>query len=457
MFTFKKYLISFLFSTCVFSSSFAQTPAFPGAEGGGMYTTGGRGGKVLYVTNLNDNNEEGSLRWAISQKYPRTVLFKISGIIALEKPLVIRNGDITIAGQSAPGDGICIKDHEFLINADNVIIRYMRFRLGDKEAQNQPDAFGGKWHKNIIVDHCSMSWSIDECASFLENENFTMQWCLIAESLNESLHNKGKHGYGGIWGGKNASFHHNLLAHHISRNPRFNGWKRFGMKYQNAQDEEHVDFRNNVMYNYGEHATYGGEGGKYNVVGNYYKYGPGTKPYLKNKFLQIDIDQDTINYLPGYGIFYLEGNYVYGNEVVTNDNWKGVKYAAGVNPEKCKALEAFPAYPVSRQVAGEAYEKVLFSAGASFVRDTVDRRIVEEVRTGTATYKGSKSGLSGLIDSQEDVGGWPEYKSKSAPEDSDNDGIPDKWLKKNYKKKKATDFNEDGYTYLEVYLNSLVD
>ena len=447
-----------IFLIFFFTSSFlfAQTPAFPGAEGGGMFTTGGRGGKVLYVTSLADDEQEGTLRWAVNQTGARTILFKVSGIISLSKPLNIKNGDLTIAGQTAPGDGICLKDYDMYVDADNVIIRYMRFRLGDLIKKHEPDALGGRNHKNVIVDHCSCSWSIDECASFYANKDFTMQWCIISESMNTSEHTKGAHGYGGIWGGKNASFHHNLLAHHNSRNPRFNGLRRSGLSYRNSQDEERVDFRNNVIYNWGDHSSYGGESGRFNLVANYFKYGAGTDSTLKNRITNIDIDIDPLKCPPGFGSYYLEGNYVYGYPEVTKDNWKGVEFAKGVDQTIAKAKIPFECTSIKKETAEHAYEKVLAYAGASLKRDTIDKRVTSEVKNGTFTFRGSLSKRAGLIDSQNDVGGWPDYKSAPAPLDANLDGIPDEWMAKNHPSKSANDLDSNGYTFLELYINSLV-
>lgn len=449
-------LISSLFIVFISLSASAQTPAFPGAEGAGMFTTGGRGGKVLYVTSLEDNDSVGTLRWAIRKKGPRTILFNVSGIIQLKSPLFINNGDVTIAGQSAPGDGICISNHETIISADNVIVRYLRFRLGDG-AKEAIDAFSGKSQKNIIIDHCSMSWSVDECSSFYDNENFTMQWCLIAESLRNSAHVKGEHGYGGIWGGKNVTFHHNLLVSHDSRNPRF-----CGSRYSNQSELEKVDFRNNVIYNWGANNAYAAEGGSYNLVNNYYKPGPASKT---NKYFINPYADDGKNHQPAgiFGRFYLKGNVMEGNRAITKNNVSGVKmgsnfaeFAPNVTLNELISNTEFSIPKPKTQSAKKAYQSVLKSAGCSLVRDVLDMRYVNETRIGTFTFKGSKGSSNGLIDSQNDVGGWPVYYSLPAPPDTDGDGIPDGWLEKRYPGKKSTDLNKNGYTYLEVYLNSIV-
>ena len=449
-------LISSLFIVFISLSASAQTPAFPGAEGAGMFTTGGRGGKVLYVTSLEDNDSVGTLRWAIRKKGPRTILFNVSGIIQLNSPLFINNGDVTIAGQSAPGDGICISNHETIISADNVIVRYLRFRLGDG-AKEAIDAFSGKSQKNIIIDHCSMSWSVDECSSFYDNENFTMQWCLIAESLRNSAHVKGEHGYGGIWGGKNVTFHHNLLVSHDSRNPRF-----CGSRYSNQSELEKVDFRNNVIYNWGANNAYAAEGGSYNLVNNYYKPGPASKT---NKYFINPYADDGKNHQPAgiFGRFYLKGNVMEGNRAITKNNVSGVKmgsnfaeFAPNVTLNELISNTEFSIPKPKTQSAKKAYQSVLKSVGCSLVRDVLDMRYVNETRTGTFTFKGSKGSSNGLIDSQNDVGAWPVYNSLPAPPDTDGDGIPDGWLEKRYPGKKSTDLNKNGYTYLEVYLNSRV-
>lgn len=415
----------------------AQQLAFPGAEGFGKNTSGGRGGKVIIVKNLHDNGP-GSLREAIRAKGPRIITFAVSGTLTLTSILKIDNGDVTIAGQSAPGDGICIKGYPVKISADNVIVRYMRFRLGD-ENKIEDDAISALKNKDIIIDHCSFSWATDEAASFYDNENFTLQWSIISESLNNSVHSKGEHGYGGIWGGKGASFHHNLLAHHKSRNPRFNGARTHGQP-----EREVVDFRNNVIYNWKTNSAYAGEEGQYNMVNNYYKPGPATEKDKRNRI---------INPWEPYGRFYVVGNYVEGSEETTANNIKGV---AGDNAEVAIINTPIPVVAIEVHTAKDAYEKVLARAGASFRRDAVDRRIVEEVRTGTIAFG------DGIIDSQKEVGGWPELKGGKAPLDSDQDGIPDFWEKEHGLNPHDPRDNahytlSEVYTNIEVYLNEIVN
>jgi rhamnogalacturonyl hydrolase YesR len=414
--------------------------AFPGAQGFGKYATGGRGGKVILVTNLNDSGP-GSLRKAIQQKTPRIIVFTVSGTIALESALNINYGNLTIAGQSAPGDGICIKNYPLVIKADNVIIRFMRFRLGDERGQQDDAITANRGNSNIIIDHCSMSWATDECASFYYNKNFTLQWSMITESLNNSVHEKGEHGYGGIWGGENASFHHNLIANHNSRLPRFSG----SSTTRNSENEL-VDFRNNVVYNWMHNNTYGGERGRYNFVGNYYKPGPSTKESRKNQILDPSSP---------YGKFYVMDNWLAGSVKVTENNREGVKTDF---PDSVFVANPFVVEEIEDESAKIAYMDVLRFAGASFKRDAVDARIVEEVGTGISV---SGKGKNGIIDSQKDVGGWPELKSVAPPTDTDQDGIPDGWEEKNkLNPNDPTDAVrqslEQGYDNVEVYLNTLV-
>ena len=437
------------------ASAQTQIDAFPGAEGGGRYTTGGRGGKVIHVTNLNDSGT-GSLRAALSQSGARTIVFDVAGTIALKSALKISKGDVTIAGQTAPGDGICIKDNtvQFSEGVDNVIIRFIRFRMGDETAVEN-DAFWGRNCSNIIIDHCSMSWSTDECASFYNNENFTMQWCILGESLRVSVHDKGTHGYGGIWGGQNASFHHNLILHHDSRNPRFCG-VRF---YTNADaiDKELCDMRNNVVYNWGSNSGYAGEGGRYNFVNNYYKAGPGTMKN-SNRIFCADLYTAGKNDYPNdaWGTFYVSGNTVNGTK---NYDWNGMTNNTG--GKTIKSETEYSVTAVTTHTAEDAFDKVLGYAGASLMRDAIDARYARETRNGEYTYNGSNGSKKGLIDSQTDVGGWPEYTYESTPKDTDQDGMPDAWETVNGLNPETADNNgydlSTSYTNLEVYMNSLVE
>lgn len=432
--------------------------AFPGAEGFGRETTGGRGGKVIKVTNLNDSGA-GSLREALDVDGAKIIVFTVSGNIQLNSRLRINKGNVTIAGQSAPGDGICIQNYDVTVEADNVIIRYMRFRMGDLKQQQQ-DALWGRYRQNIIIDHCSMSWSVDECSSFYANKNFTMQWCILAESLNKSFHEKDDHGYGAIWGGNGASFHHNLLAHHNSRNPRFDGGFRDGTGVSPV-GKDVVDYRNNVIYNWAGNSAYGGENGKYNMVNNYYKPGPATPSGRNKRIMQIskEIAQPNV-YTPGYGIFFIEGNVVHGNADVSANNWNGgVNFDSGVTETLARLTSPLAVVAIRPQTAVDAYKAVLDSAGASIKRDAVDARIVNEVKNGTVTYNGSKTGLKGLIDSQSDVGGWPVLLQTAVPVDTDNDGMPDTWeiakgLNPNVANANGRDLST-GYDNIEVYLNTI--
>ncbi len=433
--------------------------AFPGAEGYGKVATGGRGGKLIKVTNLNDSGS-GSLRAAINETGKRIIVFEVSGNIKLNSRLQINNGDVTIAGQTAPGDGICIQDYEVNVSASNVIIRFMRFRLGDTNvATIESDAIWGRQREKIILDHCSMSWSIDEVASFYHNKDFTMQWCIISESMNNSGHSKGNHGYGGLWGGAPATFHHNLLAHHTSRNPRFDGGKRGGTG-NSPYGADKVDYRNNVIYNWSGNSAYGGENGEYNIVNNYYKPGPATPSGVSRRIMQASYDKDAA-YAPGYGKFYIAGNYVVNNSAVTTNNWNGgVNWDSDLSETKIRSTTPFDYMSIPSRTAEQAYNAVLEYGGASFKRDAIDTRIINEVKNGTTTYNGSKTGLKGIIDSQKDVGGWPFLNTANAPLDTDGDGMPDEWeiahkLDPNKANANGRDLST-GYDNIEVYINSLV-
>lgn len=437
--------------------------AFPGAEGFGKYTTGGRGGKVMVVTNLNDDGP-GSFREAVKKKEPKIVVFAVSGTIHLESPLEIR-ANTTVAGQTAPGDGICLADQPVKIGGDNVIIRYMRFRMGDR-FQNQgqtvgaghDDAFSAYKKKNIIIDHCSMSWSTDEVFSVYGGDSTTLQWNLISEPLNYSYHfEKGdtdfeRHGFGGIWGGRHLSAHHNLFAHCLSRTPRFDG-------IRNAP-EENVDFRNNVIYNWGHNNAYAGEGGTYNIVNNYYKYGSATGKKVQ---FQIVNPNEKAPEIP-FGKFYVAGNYVDGSREVTTNNWLGVKVgnnSTTVNPDQVKLAAPFLSVALTTQSAEEAYHSVLGNVGAIFPnRDTLDQRILNDVRNRTGRIIDVQGGFPHGTPYEVSKSAWPVLQSKEAPRDSDSDGMPDAWEEKNgLNKQDPADASKNGlhkhYTNIEVYINSL--
>ena len=453
--------------------------AFPGAEGGGMYTTGGRGGKVIHVTNLNDKGT-GSLRAAVETSGARTIVFDVAGTIELASDLKISKGDVTIAGQTAPGDGICIKNYTTNINADNVIIRFVRFRLGDEGNWSEADIKNGKadgedciwgrYHKDIILDHCSMSWSIDETASFYANANMTLQWSIIAESMKKCrLHSKGDHGYGGIWGGKDASFHHNLLAHHSNRTPRFDHTYLYeGNGQSTATYRGNVDYRNCINYNGQGNGCYGGEGGNFNMVNNYYK-NTGKKYFIEADGGYVT---DGTQYAYDWAHLYLSGNY---NSDGSSDKypdgvyWKKAYDAYSLSYDGHVLSSALPIHGkdgadayVSTHTASGAYSAVCSYAGASLRRDAVDKRIVSGVKSGTGRI------INDIADVKDEYGSaWPVLSAtdaeKAAIADTDGDGIPDAYEsawgldKANAQDGAAKSLDKNGrYTNLEMYLHYLV-
>jgi len=485
-------------------------PAFPGAEGHGRYVTGGRGGEVRHVTNLNDKGE-GSLRAAVSGSNAKIVVFDVSGIIGLESDLVI-GANTTIEGQTAPAPGVTVR-YRTVRPGDNNIIRFIRFRRGEERDVNDgADATWQRQKDGIVLDHCSFSWSIDEIASFYDNQHFTMQWCTLGEALANPGHSKGEHSYGGIWGGKGASFHHNFLAHMQNRVPRFCGarynWDKYDQsKYANSIQAEIVDFRNCVMYNWGNgNGCYGGTGGgNINIVNNYYKAGPATSN--KTRVTQVSIatssnasGSDFMGYCSRY---YINGNYVTAaGDKAQNYDWQGVIYDGGtyiIDGERCipdvkhlygenvtyykntkdedcvriKLDEEVETGKVTTHSAEMAFQQVLTYAGASLHRDGVDTRYMQEAADGTATYTGTaaKTGdgktithRPGIIDFVKDQGGY-ELESVTRPEgfDTDGDGMPDEWEKANGLDPNTNDAAEytldkiGFYTNVEVYCNSLVE
>lgn len=478
--------LSIIAASLISISTMAQAPAFPGAEGHGRFVTGGRGGRIVHVTNLNDSGT-GSFREAVKSG-KRIIVFDVAGVIALKSDLKIAD-NITILGQTAPSPGITLRYYTVQPGSNN-IIRFIRIRRGQEKNIN--DGADASWQRNktgIIFDHCSFSWSIDEVASFYDNNNFTMQWCTVAESLTNPGHSKGAHGYGGIWGGKLASFHYNFVAHLMNRGPRFNG-ARYGWtgytnnkeystyKWQNTVQAENVDFRNCVMYN-AQGTCYGGPGGgQINIVNNYYKAGPSHS--LKGTTLnglKVDVsagkergnqeritlvtlstkDNSDKNHPELYDMtsrYYINGNTTETTkgQKTENKDWKGISYDKGIpslngeyySPDaknfygdavahttisgkscvKIKMDEPAPTGQVTTHSAAEAYEKVLAYVGASLYRDEIDARYMEEAKTGTATYKGSITHSPGIIDKVSDVNGYTEktFATGSRPTGFDSDG-----------------------------------
>ncbi|MBD0384052.1 pectinesterase family protein [Paenibacillus sedimenti] len=415
----------------------APLPAFPGAEGGGKYTSGGRSQAVYEVTTLDDYTSKeapipGSLRDAVSQSN-RTVVFRIGGTIRLKESLKITGSNLTIAGQTAPGDGITVTDYTTTVDADNVVIRYMRFRLGDR-FPSEDDAFGMRNHKNLILDHCSFSWSVDEVLSLYNNENTTVQWSFIEESMLMTTHQKGRHGYAGIWGGNNASFLHNLIAHNFSRNPRFSGGDPVS---------DIMESTNNVIYNWGLFSAYGGGKGQYNLNNNYYKHGANTYYNVRHEFFNEILSPSQL---------YVDGNVMEGDAEISADNWLGVKSVQDPSLKLSQPVQVAGGYVP--EPAQDAYNHVLAGAGATLPkRDAIDARVVNDVKNRTGQY----------INSPIEVGGYPDYPTVvSTVADQDHDGMDDAWeMEKglsptNPDDRNGTNVSPEGYTNLEVYLHDLI-
>lgn len=421
-------------------------PAFPGAEGFGAQSAGGRGGRVLFVTNLNDSGS-GSLRQAVEIDGPRIVIFHVSGNINLKSAIVIKTPFITIAGQTAPGDGICLTNHALVIAADQVVVRYIRCRPGDN-AKAESDSLSVSSGRDIIVDHCSASWSVDETLSASSRGrlgNVTVQWCIISESLHDSIHHKGPHGYGSLIRGSYGNgytYHHNLYAHHHARLPRPGNY--IG---RNEDPEGFMfDFRNNVIYNWaGRAAGYNADGSngtnsitKMNFIGNYYKAGINSSGGLA-------FSESTKSARSFFSGNCMNGSY-------PEDPWSLVSFSSFSEEDKkaYKMTSPIPVPTLKTDDAITAYERVLAEAGAVLPkRDTVDKRIVNEVKNGTGK----------IINDEQQVGGWPELKSAKPPEDSDKDGMPNDWeTQYGFNPNDPTDGNGDadmdGYTNLEEFFNS---
>lgn len=435
----------------------SATPAFPGAWGGGMFTVGGRGGQVIAVTNLDDRGP-GSFRAAVEAEGPRIIVFRVAGTIRLERNIDINNPFITIAGQSAPGDGVCIANHSVNINTREVIIRHLRVRRGDPKGGQGSDNIGGNPAGQVIVDHCSVSWGRDENISLYRHmipigggarekhpaKNITIQWVISSEALGPG------HEFGGTWGGVDSTFHHNLFASNTGRNPSI------GMSGE-------FDYRNNVIFNWGHRTMDGGdETSLVNVINNYYKAGPATRENMRSTIARMETRNQ---FSPGKrlegawyrsspvrpGKWYVAGNIVENDPAVTADNWKGMMGPA----ELGRVQTPFEGWPVNQQTAREAYEAVLAKGGATLPRrDAVDRRVVAMVRSGTPSHG------NGIITDPAQVGGFPAltFSAADVPVDTDGDGMPDAWearygFNPNEASDGAQDADNDGYTNIEEFLN----
>ncbi len=478
----------------------AKIPAFPGAEGGGMYTFGGRGGKVLTVTNLNDDGP-GSFRWACEQGGARIVVFNVSGNIVLKTPIIVRAPYITIAGQTAPGEGVQITGESFQVDTHDVIVRHMRFRRGNTHVWYREDSFGGNPVGNIMIDHCSCEWGLDENISFYRHMfdlhdgkpkrkvptvNVTIQNTISAKALDTW-----NHAFGSTIGGENSTFMRNLWADNTGRNPSI-GWGGV------------FNFVNNIIYNWVHRTADGGEFSTMsNFINNYYKPGPLTPKDspIGYRIVKSESRSNKLFDYPQYGRIYAVGNIVEGNERVTKDNWDGGIQIADKDlpngvPADVKQLmrsdEPFEMAPITIIPSDQTFDKVLANVGATVpCRDIVDQRIVEEVRTGQAYYVkklpkknpygdlwglgerskaedgtfkyrrlGKDSYKDGIITDIEQMGGFPKYKKYTPWKDSDGDGMPDEWeiangLNPNDPSDANLDCNGDGYTNIEKYINGI--
>ncbi|MEI6950043.1 polysaccharide lyase [Paraflavisolibacter sp. H34] len=458
----------------------ASIPAFPGAEGGGKYTFGGRGGNVYVVTNLEDSGP-GSFRWACEQGGARTVVFNVAGIIKLKTPVVIRAPYITIAGQTAPGDGVCIAGETVWINTHDVIVRYMRFRRGETNVGRRDDAIGGNPIGNIIIDHVSASWGLDENMSMyrhmyndstgsieqkLGTVNITIQNSIFAEALDTW-----NHAFGSTLGGENCTFMRNLWANNAGRNPSI-GWNGI------------FNFANNVVYNWVHRSIDGGDyRANYNIINNYFKPGPATPTNspVGHRILKPESGRSKLKYHV-YGKAYVNGNIMEGNDKVTKDNWNGGVQVeelsnTGEHTANMKWSKPLPMAPITILPTKDAFNYVMDNVGATLPRrDAVDTRVTKQVKTGkvevpagvvapTEQFKHRRMPLDsykqGIITDISQVGGYPEYKG-TPYKDSDNDGMPDAWeIKNGLNPKNAADAsldrNKDGYTNIEEYLNSVID
>ncbi|SDL30596.1 pectate lyase family protein [Siphonobacter aquaeclarae] len=458
----------------------AAIPAFPGAEGGGAYSFGGRGGKVYVVTSLEDSGP-GTLRDACEQGGARTIVFNVAGIIRLKSPLIIRAPYITIAGQTAPGDGVCVAGESVWINTHDVVIRFMRFRRGETNVGRRDDSIGGNPIGNILIDHVSASWGLDENMSMyrhmyndstgkpveekLPTVNITIQNSIFSEALDTW-----NHAFGSTLGGENCTFMRNLWADNAGRNPSI-GWNGI------------FNFANNVIFNWVHRSMDGGDyTALYNIINNYYKPGPMTPKDspLSHRILKPESGRSKLGYLV-FGRAYVSGNIVEGNDRVTKDNWDGGvqvedRADAGKYTAAMKWNEPLPMPKLTILPTQKAYDYVLANAGATLPkRDAVDTRVVEQVRTGKITYREDvklpetqfkhrrlpiDSYKKGIITDIVQVGGYPEYKGKPYT-DTDSDGMPDAWETKHGLNPKdasdaAKDRDKDGYTNIEEYLNSVV-